>query len=36
MSLLGTLIHGPEMESEKGGSALRAEEAIEKQLESRD
>lgn len=36
MSLLGALIHGPkEMESEKGSSALRAEEALEKQLEPR-
>lgn len=34
MSFLGALIHGPEeMESEKGSSALRAEEAFEKELD---
>lgn len=34
MSLMGALIHGPkEKESEKGSVALRAEEAVEKQLE---
>ena len=34
MSLMGALIHGPkEKESEIGSLALRAEEAVEKQLE---